>query len=201
MLEQEHLRGWSQQHWAHGSMRRQPRAPRWEPHEGRHSNHSTRKRAVLTRAPTTANQEDASWAQTKKLVREAAKHILITEPPKSRYFRSDPASLIETRVSWSTHTRSFSNKKKLRRKERHGGAAKIVTDSFPIPHRPYLSLSYQFSRLFAFWQNFPFPGLINESGGDSRWPATQLIWVHIQDNNQLQIDLVPAAMGGDAKHF
>lgn len=32
----------------------------------------------------------------------------------------------------------------------------------PSPHRPYLSLYHQVSRLFVFWQDFPFPGLVNQ---------------------------------------
>lgn len=81
--------------------------------------------------------------------------------------------------------------------ERQREAEKTVTYFYPIPPTdlifPFIIslVGYLHFGRISFSQ-----GLSTESGGDSRWPAAQLIWVHIQDNKQLQIDLAPATREG-----
>ena len=111
------------------------------------------------------------------------------------YFGSDPASPVESGVSWYTPGLSLTGGNTSRRKTKRSWEHSHLF----LPHPP-TDLIFPFIISLVGYLHFGrislSQGLSTESGGDGRWPATQLIWVHIQDNKQLQIDLAPATREG-----
>lgn len=137
--------------------------------------------------------------QRSRLVWETAERFLTTEPLRSLIpvwpRISDWAHGLLIHSGVSPTGRNTGGRKDIRGWE--------DSHSF-LPHPPTdLIFPYIISLVgyLYFGRISLFQGLSTNSGGDGRWPATQLIWAHIQDNNQLQIDLAPANMGRDAKHL